>query len=412
MIERTAIFLSFCLAIIGCSEPFAFESISFEPSIVVSARLTNEMKAQEVFLTSSYSIDGDSVKNLSGAMVFMDDEAGNRRTFLEDQDGVYRSSVFAGKVGDSYRLTIQMSDGIEVVSEWEKLETPIPIGNIYGRFSQTILNGEQTVENGIQFFVDTDGLNGEIGNFRYEWEEVYQIQVPRPSLYEILIDTTMEMGAIVGIDTSIVLRTENITVCYNGNSSNTFIAASTAEDGTNSINEFPVRFVSESGSQLRTKYALNVRQYRLSPAAYKYYRLLRENNESGGFLFDKQQGEVKGNLKIENGEANVLGFFEVSSVDSLRKFFTPGDFFETEFRAPNYDRVCSPITQPIAINASFFDLLLLNVDEYNLITSVYPVDLFDSEGVFISTQTMAFIYPRGCASCDWYADTEEPYFWE
>ena len=137
---------------------------------------------------------------------------------------------------------------------------------------------------GIQFFVDTHNDDAEFSNFRYEYEEDYEIRVPYPSLFDW--DEEAEDFFSRGTD---------ISTCYGRAESITLTIATTSGQSENRLAEFPIRMVAPNEGPLNHRYALTVKQFTISTAAYQYYKRLKENNESAGSFFDRQKGAISGN---------------------------------------------------------------------------------------------------------------------
>ena len=129
---------------------------------------------------------------------------------------------------------------------------------------------------------------------------------------------------------------QSVEVCFRGDTSTALLLGSAFSLNNSKLTEFPVHFINENDQNLSFKTAVKVKQYALSNATYQYYKRLKENNESGGSLFDKQKGNISGNIKsLTDPKELVMGNFDVSGVSSKMSFFEPKTFVSDGFKV-NY----------------------------------------------------------------------------
>jgi hypothetical protein len=196
----------------------------------------------------------------------------------------------------------------------------------------------ETVLNGVQFFVDTEVASGSSSSFRYEYVEAYAIKVLIPPKFMLL------RGDIVPR-----LREPPLETCYRTNKSTSLILATTQGLSAKRISEFPVRFVTDTDPELAYAYSLMLRQYAISNDAYNFYQSARANNEFSGSLFDEQKGSVDGNIRsLDELTIPVLGYFEVAGVSIATRLFRPEEFAHQGFFIPEIFTGCQdPITDTI-----------------------------------------------------------------
>ncbi len=374
----------------SCVKPYDFESVSYEQVLVVDATISDSEGPYEVILSYTYPIEVGEREAISGASVQVVDGDGAVIEFEESAEGSYYSPLeFRGEAGMDYRLEIDLPNGSTYQSEFVKLLPSPAIDSIYGRYA--VLpdpSGEQSV-GGLQFFVDSYDEAGQSRYFRYEWEETYLIRVPFPAQYRFFEDSSFEQLEIP------------IGICYDSAQSSTVIYGSTVGSINGRMAEFPVRFVSGEEQTLREKYTLLVRQYAISEDAYFFYKRLKENNESGGSLFDRQTGTILGNItSVEDPEEPVLGYFEVSGVTELRRFFIPR-MVDRRLKVAGFPYRC---TEDGSIITSL-DSVLYYLDEnpgHNVYSIVYPSD----------RPPEASLQSKTCTNCSWYANNIKPSYWE
>lgn len=379
--------------IYACIEPFDFTvGESAEKILVVEGGISNLTKAHEIKLSYTYALDADSANVLSDAQLSIISERGSTESLSSQGNGLYTTREnFAGQVGESYKLVIVTGDK-RYESSFEELLGAPEVDAVYGKYVQLPNEETNEVEGGIQFFIDTHDQSLMTSYYRYEWEDVYQIIVPFPSYYE---------AQIVDDSAILVRRTEPVGICYGYDTSSSLIIGTAINSFENQLKEFPIRFISGTSQKLRNRIGILTKQYAVSENAYVYYRKLRENRDASGSLFDIQAGTVVGNMvsTTDDGEV-VLGFFEVSGVSERRDFFRPSDFSEQGYRAPGFRYTCE-------LDSA------LNLDSAaNLILTTDYMQVGEILVAFIpGSVDSAYMHNRNCSSCDWYADTNQPEYW-
>ena len=367
----------------GCILPFEYESLSYEKAIVVDGRFTNQKEYQQVSITYTYPINEQSTTPVTGASVQVTDNKGNSFDLVETSSGVYRTiDSIQGTPGNEYQLRFTLKDGSRYESVPSTLLISPPIDSIYDRYAELPSELKNRNEGGIQFFVDVHDEANLAKYFRYEWEETYVIHVPYPSNFIYYSESNTWEPREVGVGT-----------CYKTNYSNQLILGNSVGSKVNRLSEFPIRFVSGENESLRTRYSILVRQYVIDDNAYNYFRKLRESVESGGTLFDKQQGAVLGNIiSTDHPEEQVLGYFEVAGVTERREFFKFLDL-DIQLKRPSFIYSCfNTLIETTRDSVAFYyeqGMLIVNDNNPD------PIQMA----------------PVNCSDCSWYASTNKPDFW-
>jgi len=86
------------------------------------------------------------------------------------------------------------------------------------------------------------------------------------------------------------------------------------------------------------RYSIEVKQYALDNETYAYYQALKEISDASSTVFTQSQpGLINSNIYSEsNTDEIVLGYFEVSGVDTKRIFVDYGDFYPEGNRPPYF----------------------------------------------------------------------------
>ena len=379
----------------SCVEPFEYElTDEGGPTfIVVDGLLTNEEKMHSVRLSYTSELGTNKLTKINGATVTIESGDGDVVTLTEMQPGDYVTSLtFQGIVGQTYRLRIKLKNGHEYLSSAEFLNEAPPIDTLYGRYVQLPSKDKAELLNGVQLYIESDWNDYEASAFRYIWEETYEWRVPYPSQY-VYIPETAE--AILRQKTDL----QSVEVCFRGDTSTALLLGSTFSLNNSKLTEFPVHFINEDDANLSYKTAVNVKQFALSNSTYQYYKKLKENNESGGSLFDKHKGNVSGNVKsLTNPKELVMGNFDVSGVSAKMAFFEPKTFVLDGFKVNYGLDYCGMDIDSISTLA----LEGYITDDRNAKKIIWTYD---------SDLQLYFLMSENCSDCRILGNIEVPNFW-
>ncbi|WP_421873629.1 DUF4249 domain-containing protein [Marinoscillum sp.] len=368
---------------LSCVKPYDFDPDNFDRVLVIEGQISDEQGPHRISITYTYPLDTLLNEFVSGATVWVEDGNGVRTPFVQIEGGFYQSpEAFAGQVGQTYQLHIELPDGSAYESSSELLQAAPAIDAVYGKYTEQANSAGDQNTGGIQFFIDSE--TSDHAYYRYSWEEGYKIETPYPARY------------MVTDDSMLVLMDTSIGICYKEGFSTELIYGTTNNSTVNRMVEFPIRYLSDEQQQLRVRYSILVKQYAINESAYLFYKQLDENNESGGSLFDQQNGTVIGNISsTSNSGENVLGYFEAAGVSKKRAFFNDEDLDE-QFDRPRFPYACH-YSLTIVTSA---DSALYYVRQGG---NVFSYDPFLNE---VQIQSIS------CTDCSFYADTTPPNYWE
>ena len=362
---------------LGCIDPYPIQVIEEEAVIVVDASFTTELKRHEVILSYSVSLDVEDLEPLVGASVQISVGDGTTILYNELEPGMYFSDSIAGIPGVSYQLEVVTTDSRTLTSTIETIPNPGVVDSLYGRFISFVDAETGQLQKGIQLMVDVSNELEVNSSYRFEFTEEYEYNVPYPSAFQ-WNEATMTIGN----------RPEVVGTCYLANKSDYLIHASTNGFNTNTLTEFPVRFLNEVNPELNHAYVIELKQFSITDEAYRFQRNLKEINESGGSFFDRQKGTVFGNIETDDPDFIILGYFEVAAVTNATETFRATDFPDEEFE-PNFNHFCwenafTDIFDTVAVGG-LNDYFSLGVNSDKEIISV-------ADGLAITA-------PYGCTDC-------------
>lgn len=351
-IFQIILIISICYSCVEEIELQSETSETFESLIVIEATITNELIQQEILLSRAFALDSSGSAPESNASVKVVDDLQNEYTFLETEPGKYMStSVFNAQSNRSYTLQVTTSDGKSYGSPPTQLTQATQIDNLVAErgFNE---DGEE----GVSIFVDSFDPTGNSKFYRYTYEETYKVIAPYYASPELIVNNddfpypadflNRFNSAIEIIEFFVIkqLREVQEQVCYNTVKSNNIIIESTNLLEEDRVNRLKLRFINRNNFILAHRYSILVKQYIQTSESHAFYETLKQFSESENLFSQTQPGLINGNVFSENNKSEkVLGYFEVSSVNSKRVYFNYKDLFPDEILPPFY------------INCSHFD---------------------------------------------------------
>lgn len=325
----------FFIILISCVEPFEIENISTKNYLVINAVITNEFKHHTIELSKTINIDSTGVKPEKKAKVIITDNQQNTYNFEEIEEGKYQSiDKFKVQLNNSYVLRIETINGKHYSSSSEELTSIASIDNISKR---TEKNDKGEFE--VKISLNSSNLENNSNYFRYDYKETFKITSPYWNTFKIRVisDTYPYKFDLV---TKTIDR-----YCYRTQYSNKIILTETETLSENNVKELLIRSIPISDSALSIRYSILIKQYSLNENTYNYYKLLDKFSDSDNIFSQTQVGSIPSNIKNENANEKVIGFFEVTSVSSKRIFFNRKEITNIHINQTRPDE-CDIFLQP------------------------------------------------------------------
>jgi hypothetical protein len=398
----------------SCIEPFQAETQGFSGALVVDARLTDEEKQHQVFLSRARPFEQDSISPEQHAQVSIVENNGAKYDFDETSPGTYVSNeVFGGVTGQDYQLFITTSDGESYSSSVEKMPENVPIEDVSFERQTNDLG-----EDGVAVILDNSSLGNKPRYFRYDYEENYKIMAPNWDPFEFkIIDS---VACTDGDAFEVIIKTKNSLkgqICYGKKISTDIILASTVNLEGSTLSDFIVRFVKRENYILAHRYSILVNQYAQSVDAYSYYQSLESFSTSENVFSEIQPGFLSGNIFAEtNEDEKVIGYFETAAISSKRIYINYEDLFPEE-QLPDYPINCSTIGNPRLIPPGYHCTEPFGgVCDGNCVSPL--IDQIQANLlVFAGEREPSFnpapflTLPRGCGDCTVLGSDVKPEFW-
>lgn len=382
----------------SCIDRFFFNGDQIQQSrIVIEGVFTNESVMQQVIVSKSSSVELPEFIPVSGCMVVIEDDRGNKIILPETSNPGYYSAPgnpdFA-QVGTRYRVKVKVPGGGEYASSFEVMLPCPKVGPVYYEIDakETSVLGEN--EKGIQFYADFKGDDTMGRFFRWNLEETWEYHSTWPvKLYVDRFD-------------SVRIKLEDFSnfVCYKAEPIRDIFTLSTVGLTHNIYNKYPLHFVSNKTQRLLHRYSLLIKQYSLSEGAYAFWEDLRKNNKENVSLYGQQPSTVNSNIRnLSDSTETVLGYFGVSSVTSKRVILAsvPGLTFDQTER-------CQPFKKPYGITSEMKKLRKPGLDSIPIERPLYYFPYTRPDG--------SIIYYWGDSDCFFCkllgGTTEKPSYWD
>ncbi len=384
-VSKNIIILIFIfITLAGCIEPFTPIIDESEESLVIEGQITDHEGYHYIYISRSAPYNDPHKIPEPDCQVEVVDNYGNFFEFFESDSGLYTQWIPEDflNTGTQYKVKVITTDGNIYESDFNELLSSSPIiDRIYYEIETRETNNPDKPLNGIQFYLDLNAPPGDFDrNYRWELEETWEYEAAYRIQYYY-------DGTIHPIDDPFFLfrcwRTEPIHKIY---------TSTTRHSTGNTINKFPLNYVSNQSNRLKIKYSLLIKQYSLSNTAYDYWYQVQKQSQERGGLYETQPVQIQGNISnINDPEEIVLGFFDVSSVPEKRIFVSES----FDFRI--YDANCN----------------LILITHRNPISSytLYPVYM-----ISLSEMGVGPPYAVGYGTCfdctNGGGNTNRPDFWE
>ncbi|MBA7520326.1 hypothetical protein ES705_12420 [subsurface metagenome] len=376
-----SVFIFITLA--GCIEPFTPLIDESEESLVIEGQITDQAGNHYIHISRTAPYNDPHKIPEPDCQVEVVDNYGNIFEFYESDSGVYMQWIPKDflNIGTQYKVKVITADGNIYESDFDELLSPSPpFGSIYYEIEVRETFDPDNPIYGIQFYIDLDAPDDFARNYRWELEETWEYEAGYRIQYYY-------DGTIHEIDDPFFLFR-----CWSTEPIRKIYTSTTRYSTSNTINKFPLHYVSNKSNRLKIKYSLLVKQYSLSNTAYDYWFQLQKQSQESGGLYETQPARIRGNISnVNDPEEVVLGFFNASSVTQKRIFVSEPFNFRI-FSANCYLEIINRTSQ---------------LRKYTL----YPVYL-----ISLSSMGVGLPYGVGFGTCfdcrKGGGKTEKPYFWE
>lgn len=328
---RKYLYLLFILPLAACIEPYSAEVEEGAQLLTVDGMISTGQGPHSIRLTKSDtygSVFEGLIRPVSNATVIIRDDQGKVTFLTEDLDdrGVYHTpDDFAAEIGTSYTLQIQLIDGKVYSSFPERVESVPEINTIDLRVVRIPVEGENLDRSGVQLiagFQDPSDQNNfyywQTGESTYVLKTRPDLYTPRPS------DTNTSREPQPKDCCTTCFRTEML-----GNQG----IYLEKDDNFNGLSTGVVAgFIEDDGNRFVETYRTDLRQFSVTAEAYRFLRLVKQQTEISGSVFDPPPANIRGNMiSLDNPEEVVLGYF-IAAGESSKRIYIDGS--QLDYRQP------------------------------------------------------------------------------
>ncbi|MCB0619702.1 MAG: DUF4249 domain-containing protein [Saprospiraceae bacterium] len=288
------------LSLSACVDSYEFDTPDDVSFLVVDGRFTLDAGPHRLRLVKTTRLRSLVEMPVDFADVYLVDETGQRERYTQLGEGEYELNPqeISGVEGRQYWLEIELSNGSKYATHPQRMP-----GRLAAQAAEFEIDGRV-----LNIYVSTLLPAGdETLWLRWGYDEVYAFPgiVCNP-FGNVSICYFYKRPVYRGITT---LSTEGLT-----GSSLEKVKVTSDED------------LRDNGQEFRGRHYYNVYQHSISEEAYEYWLKINQVTVQTGSIFDAPAAGVPGNAyNIDDPQEVVLGFFEVSNVDTVRTFILPGD---------------------------------------------------------------------------------------
>ncbi len=218
---------------------------------------------------------------------------------IEEGNGAYKSGVLNLDNTKSYQVKIRTSNGKEYSSEPQNCLKPPPVDS---------LSWNQV--NDVSIYLYTHDPANNTHYYKWDYIETWQYN----SIYQTIYG--VKNNLIYKRDTS-----DQIDSCWKTDISTNILLGTSANLSADVINHAKIAIVPYNDEKIYVRYSILVRQWAVTPEAYKYWKIVEKNSQDRGGLFDVQPGQLQGNIHSETDPTEpVVGFVNASSQTESRLF--------------------------------------------------------------------------------------------
>lgn len=293
-----------------CLDPFSLKVESGDKLLVIDGLFSTSR--QHLRLSYTKDLGNSRREYISDAQISLFDNIGNKSEYTPTGEGAYLLSNqdFQAEVGRGYHLEINLTNGKKYQTHPQIIPKSIKPEALSFKVEQEVRGNRSNIgiENSyINLYLDTKvKIDKETAYLRWLVDEVYSFQ------------------------DEICHPLDNATNCYvylNPKQELLILSGKDFEDEViENIPVFSKKMVQKS-PEYKQKHVFNIYQLSITKEAFAYWENVLQLTNQSGSIFDKSPAGLRGNcFNVDDENELVLGFFEVSVIETIRTFSRPVDF--------------------------------------------------------------------------------------
>ena len=301
----------------SCITPISnFEQVSSKSFLTIESSITDEKGQQRTRLyMSSDKLVGSYFIPITKAKVYITDEKGVREDLTEQSlKGTYLTSAnFAGRIGGTYTLNIETSEGKKYQSTAETMKRVPEIENVITQFQvQNNYARGDARRGGFNVYVDLQDPATPGDNYQWYWKHYQRVNICETCVFGFY-NFFSNACVLPRVPTEQTLNYLCDGDCWDiAFSTDLNIFSDTYLNGQRITGKQVARIPFDDIS----KYYLQFEQRAITRNSYNYYQGLTAQTQNNGTLFDvPAETRFSFNVKsITNPDEKILGIFDVYSV--------------------------------------------------------------------------------------------------
>lgn len=295
----------------GCISSYNLEHDTNELLLVVDGKITQENTQYELTLRRSTATGSTDFNAVSGARVSLFDNQGNREEYYETGYGKYmlEGNVVTRIPGKSYFIEIILPDQKTYRSRPQTMPEIMKPDKLYFKLEEIeeLSDLENTIiKRYVNLYLNTPVFKGD-QNLHFIWRSDHAYSFAELQCHPLKTPVTCYITRKLNSDEIKIFSSENL-------------------DGGH-LEDFRVGSIAVLPNwEFFEKHFFNVAQHSITKEAYDYWETVKKVAQSTGSIFDTPPGPINGNIyNIDDPDERVLGFFEVSAVDTIRTYTYAAD---------------------------------------------------------------------------------------
>jgi hypothetical protein len=397
------------MAVTSCRKPYDPPAVSATNSyLVVEGVINAGSDSTFIKLSRTVKVSNKIVTNPeAGATLTVEGDQNTSYPLTEISKGNYASPGLNLDNSHKYRLRIKAANGKQYLSDFEVVLNSPPIDSV-----SYDIKGALT-QPGVNIYVSTHDPSNKVVYYRWDYQETWIINSYFPSYFKSNGDTVLGRNLI----------TDNITDCWQSDTSSSIVLGSSAKLTQNVISNQPVISIPSYSEKVGDKYSIQVRQYALSVDAYNFYVNIKKNNEQLGSIFDALPSDIEGNIhSVSNPNEPVIGYISIGSTTSKRIFISnsslPSWKKDTSFYAGCHLAFDAPklpccLYGPGGTGGQVDEYINYNPNKYNINGLTDPLIPIDAIVLHPGTPPLGYTAStKDCVDCTVRGSNKKPAFWQ
>ncbi|RYU96542.1 DUF4249 domain-containing protein [Emticicia agri] len=317
----------------SCVEPFEISFPQGKKILTVDATIIDTTEEQFFTITESESRNSVTYSfPIRQARVEVLVNQTEKVLLTEKNPGIYAlPRSFQLKIGNSYKLLFEKSDGTKYESG-EEIMTSVPdIDRVYDEFRMRGSETQTGYDPASYIYLDTTDPADEKNNYVWSWKLWEKQSICKSCVGGRYFTSPPPLGKCESEEK--YKDVPYFDYACDGNCWDIFYNKTINVFSDIFSNGKPIigRLIAKIPYHLREGALLEIKQQSVSAAAYRYLKLLVDQAQNTGSLVDTPPAAVIGNIRnVANPDEETAGFFMVSGVRTLRYWLNRENARESE----------------------------------------------------------------------------------